>query len=211
MARHGISGMYIGPFELSPDRQDALNPVPASNIAGLNTHDLPPFAAWWEGLDLVDRQELGLLDEAMVHTEREGRLERERALVAALQYAGRLDGLPVPPSVTLEPPEAPSEAAPCDPAAVARWETARAVLGAWLEQLAASPARIVLLNSEDLWLETRPQNVPGTWQERPNWRQKIRYPLDAWDSLPGLRDTVAAVDRLRAAPPAAAGEQKEPL
>ena len=33
--------------------------------------------------------------------------------------------------------------------------------------LGASPTRVVIVNLEDLWLETRPQNVPGTWEEPP--------------------------------------------
>ena len=36
------------------------------------------------------------------------------------------------------------------------------VLSAWLNFLAASQARIMVVNLEDLWLETRPQNVPGS-------------------------------------------------
>jgi 4-alpha-glucanotransferase len=51
-------------------------------------------------------------------------------------------------------------------------------LPAVLEYLAASPARIVLVNLEDLWLETEPQNVPGTTTERPNWRRRARFGLD---------------------------------
>jgi 4-alpha-glucanotransferase len=53
-------------------------------------------------------------------------------------------------------------------------EVVRALL-AWLK---SSPSEIVLVNLEDLWLETRPQNVPGTWSERPNWRRKARLSLE---------------------------------
>ena len=35
-------------------------------------------------------------------------------------------------------------------------------------------AEFLLINLEDLWLEPAPQNVPGTWQERPNWQRKAR-------------------------------------
>jgi 4-alpha-glucanotransferase len=37
---------------------------------------------------------------------------------------------------------------------------------------------MVLVNMEDLWLEARPQNVPGTSSERPNWRRKARLTLE---------------------------------
>ncbi|MEM9192525.1 MAG: 4-alpha-glucanotransferase [Myxococcota bacterium] len=36
----------------------------------------------------------------------------------------------------------------------------------WLLKLAASPARFVLVSLEDLWLEERPQNIPGTSMEQ---------------------------------------------
>ena len=81
------------------------------------------------------------------------------------------------------------------------------MLQAWLAQLAASPARIVLINVEDLWLETAPQNVPGTWRERPNWRRKVRHPLDTWDERPGLRATLESVDHLRRVEPLRPREQ----
>jgi 4-alpha-glucanotransferase len=37
--------------------------------------------------------------------------------------------------------------------------------------LAQSPAHLALVTMEDLWLEAAPQNVPGTNEERPNWRR----------------------------------------
>jgi 4-alpha-glucanotransferase len=43
--------------------------------------------------------------------------------------------------------------------------------------LADSMANIVLVNVEDLWEEVRPQNVPATNTERPNWRRRMRPDL----------------------------------
>ena len=54
---------------------------------------------------------------------------------------------------------------------------ARGKLESALEWLARSDAETVLINIEDLWRETLPQNVPGTSSERPNWRRKLRYPI----------------------------------
>ncbi|MBE0466955.1 MAG: 4-alpha-glucanotransferase [Candidatus Desulforudis sp.] len=59
-----------------------------------------------------------------------------------------------------------------------------AVLRACLASLAASRARVVLVNLEDLWLETRPQNEPGTGPERPNWRRKARYRFEEFSRMP---------------------------
>ena len=53
----------------------------------------------------------------------------------------------------------------------------------------------VLTNLEDLWLSPEPQNRPGTtWMQKPNWQTKAAHPLEAFDGLPGLRDTLRALD-----------------
>lgn len=44
--------------------------------------------------------------------------------------------------------------------------------------LADSMANVVLVNLEDLWEETLPQNVPATSTERPNWRRRVRPSLE---------------------------------
>jgi 4-alpha-glucanotransferase len=58
-----------------------------------------------------------------------------------------------------------------------------------LERLADSSARYLLINLEDLWLEDRPQNVPGTSDERPNWKRRARR------SLPEIMED-AAIGRM---------------
>jgi 4-alpha-glucanotransferase len=51
------------------------------------------------------------------------------------------------------------------------------LLRALLKHLRRSPAGLTLVNLEDLLLETRPQNVPGTGPEWGNWRRKARERL----------------------------------
>ncbi len=58
MPRHGIRGMYILTFEMTGDQQAALKPAHHDQQAGLNTHDLAPFASWWEDLPETDRRPL---------------------------------------------------------------------------------------------------------------------------------------------------------
>ena len=60
------------------------------------------------------------------------------------------------------------------------------MLEACLAQLASSPAPMVLVNLEDLWQETLPQNTPGTWSERPNWQRKTRYGWETFWNLPDV-------------------------
>ncbi|MCR4419701.1 MAG: 4-alpha-glucanotransferase [Clostridia bacterium] len=76
------------------------------------------------------------------------------------------------------------------------------VLAACLRYLAAGPAGLLMINLEDLWLETEPQNVPGTGWERPNWQRRARYGLEEIRRLPAVRQILEEVNALRSSPPA---------
>ncbi|HET9917418.1 MAG TPA: hypothetical protein VFQ89_09945 [Candidatus Binatia bacterium] len=49
---------------------------------------------------------------------------------------------------------------------------------------------------QDLWLEPAPQNAPGTWEERPNWKRKTRYSLEQVREFGALGETPAAIDKV---------------
>ena len=170
MAEHKIHGMYIGQFGIRPDPNRALEEVPPGTVASLNTHDTPTFAAFWAGRDIEDRLDLKLLDQAEAEKERRQRCLQREALIGFLRRRGWLGD---------ESTEA---------------ET---VLKAWLLQLASGPAELVLVNLEDLWLETRPQNVPGTWEDHPNWRRKAPYPLEAFSQMGKVVEILRALDSER--------------
>ncbi len=64
----------------------------------------------------------------------------------------------------------------------------RSALQAALRWLAESPAGCVLVHLEDLWLERAAHNLPGTTdRQHPNWRRRLRHPVEAWDGLEGCR------------------------
>ncbi|MBD3867279.1 MAG: 4-alpha-glucanotransferase [Acidobacteria bacterium] len=111
-------------------------------VAALNTHDLRPFAGFLEGLDIDDRLQHGFMAPDAEDAARAQRTESFRLAAAALVEAGFLRHGNPEPAVLLD---------------------------AWLQWLGAGPARLVLVNAEDLWLETRAHNVPGTRDDRPNW------------------------------------------
>jgi 4-alpha-glucanotransferase len=69
------------------------------------------------------------------------------------------------------------------------------------ERLAASPARYVLVTLEDLWLEERPQNVPGTSSERPNWQRRLARSLDDIIEDAAVRRMLNAIGERRSTPP----------
>ncbi|MCA9515234.1 MAG: 4-alpha-glucanotransferase [Myxococcales bacterium] len=168
MARHGALRMHVVQYEAFEEAGRPWREPEAGSIACLNTHDMPPFAAFAAGEDIDDRVALGLIDEAQAEEERAAR----RGIVAKLGEA-----LGVGPDESL--------------------------VAAALERLAASPAAVVLVNVEDLWGERRPQNVPGTWRERPNWRSRAAHGLATLEEDEAVRRVLEAVAARRAATPLA--------
>lgn len=168
MDRHDVQGMYVVQYELQPGGQ-GLRPPPERSAASLNTHDMPTFRGFWEGRDIDDLESLGLFDAGQAHAERERRGEIRRGMIEALPADRRGD----------------------------EDTTYREVLRDRLRHLAASPARMVLVNLEDLWGETRPQNVPGTHTERPNWRRKARLSFEEFSIRDDVLDLLREVDELR--------------
>jgi 4-alpha-glucanotransferase len=168
LARHGVAGIHVAQLSLDPDAQPPLPPPRPGDVAALNTHDMPPFAAWWHGDDIADRRALGLLDEAGEARERARRTADRRALADDLRRRRLLTG------------EGPADA-----------------LHGSLRHLARSDAAVALAALEDLWLERRPQNVPGTHLERPNWRRRLRYDLDRLRRAPEVGAGLAALGETR--------------
>ncbi len=170
MSRHRIQRTYVGQFEVRSDPHWAIQPPPENCAAGLNTHDLPPFAAFCRGLDIDDRVALGLLDEATANHEKNVRGGLVHALREFLGNGGWFQGENRDDS---------------------------ALLRAFLAYLGASPARIVLVNLEDLWGETLPQNTPGTGSERPNWRRTARYGFEEFSQMPEVLSALQRVAEFR--------------
>jgi 4-alpha-glucanotransferase len=162
--------MYVLQYELNSNRKKPVSTIGADVVASMNTHDMPTFVGYWEGLDVEDRMDLGLLSQKAARREKKQRESIKEALVEYLDGRGLMEAGPV---------------------------TAEGALRACLSHLLRSPARVVLVNLEDLWLETKPQNVPGTFRERPNWRRKAAYSLEAFWELPQVGETFKELNRLR--------------
>ncbi|KYG63799.1 hypothetical protein AZI86_13325 [Bdellovibrio bacteriovorus] len=65
-----------------------------------------------------------------------------------------------------------------------------------MTKMAESPAEILLINIEDLWLEDRPQNIPGR-SSFPNWQRKLKYSQEQWTSNPDFTDFIKRLKELR--------------
>ncbi|MFW6155383.1 MAG: 4-alpha-glucanotransferase [Planctomycetota bacterium] len=169
--RHGLMSMYVLPFEIHPQDAPPIQPIAPDQLAALNTHDMPPFASFWQDRDIEARRVAGELDDQDVGAEHHRRDELRRALLKVL---ADLDHHP--------PADDPS-----------------AVLDACLELLGRSAARVVLVNAEDLWLETQAQNRPGV-DDPANWRRRTRHGLEAFDRLDAVVGRLRRLAAARAAP-----------
>jgi glycogen debranching enzyme len=116
----------------------------------VSTHDLPTLKGWWEGADIAEKLELGLLSEEDARKERERRREDRRLLLDALAREGLLaEGVS---------PDAPFS---------------DALAGAAHAYVARAPALLAMAQVDDLAGESIAVNLPGTDRERPNWRRKL--------------------------------------
>lgn len=169
LARHKVQRMYVLQFEVAPNEKNPLPAPSEDSLAALNTHDMPPFAAFWDGLDVQDRVDLGLLDKDGALAELNNRSKLRSALVRALFPRARNGRNP---SIV-------------------------EVLKSSLKLLGKSRSRMVMVNLEDLWFEKQPQNVPGTREERPNWRRKGRYSLRQTTGMAEVTEMLATLDDAR--------------
>ena len=167
MEKHGIYRMFVSEYELIAENR--LGNIPSRAVASINTHDMFPFAAFWQESDIAERQQLKVLDSAGAQKEMEQRRNIKRALISLLQYKGLNNEIT---------------------------QDTEATLRAILNLLAASQVYALLVNLEDLWQETHPQNIPGT-QRNQNWTRKARHSIEEFSRLPQIIDILQGIDRAR--------------
>ncbi len=169
MASRSLLGMHVMQIEVERSG-GSLAPPPEPVMASLNTHDMPTFTAFLRGLDIEERHALGLLDESAAQRERARRSEAVQSLRRSLRERGLLaEG---------EDDEA-------------------ALLKACLHHLAGGPSSLVQISLEDLWLVSRPQTVPGTSTERPNWTRRSRLAVEGITTSREAREILEGVARER--------------
>ncbi|MEO8303897.1 MAG: malto-oligosyltrehalose synthase [Betaproteobacteria bacterium] len=177
MRRMGILSYRLQMFERDPAGE--FNPpsaYPPEALAAFSSHDLPTLAGYWEGRDLALREELDLYpDSAARDADAARRVEDRASLLRALErehllpdVAGAVEG----PATTPE------------------------LVRAIQVFLARSPARVVVVQLEDVLRQPDQVNLPGPGFLRyPNWRRKLTVPIERW---PERADFVALVDAIAA-------------
>lgn len=133
--------------------------LPRDALVAVTTHDLPTFAGFWLQNDLNERRTLGLFpSQAFADQQEHERARDKQGLIDALVREGlwpKEDPVPETPSIEL--------------------------MLAVHAYLARSPACLLLVQMEDLFLMPEAVNLPGTQSERHNWRRKLTLPVAALD------------------------------
>lgn len=175
LAARGVLGTAMLWFE----RDAAGRPLPPARwrrdcLATVGTHDVPPAAAFATGDQVTLRDRLGLLTRPLAS-------EREAARKSVAAWADAVAGqglLPAGSAAELDP----------DVFTVALYG-----------YLARTPARLIAVSLADATGERRPQNVPGTTDEHPNWRLPLcdatgrPVLLEDLDALPVVHAIARAV------------------
>lgn len=147
--KHHLYKMYVVEYEIASDN-NLCKPIPLHSVASLNTHDMPPFAAFVQGRDI--KQETTWKTRTLFNPQRKLKLPRSKLRQHLLDC---------------------------------------------LLRLSKSRSQFMLINLEDLWLETRAQNVPTSGKTYPNWRRKTRYKLEDWTRNPEVCATLNIIAKQR--------------
>jgi (1->4)-alpha-D-glucan 1-alpha-D-glucosylmutase len=147
------------------------------------THDLPTVAGWWQGQDIAVRTELDLFpSEAVKQAHIDGRAHDRVRLLAAMAHAGKLPGNVVPEPSTLA-------ALP------------HSLIVALHAYLAATPAKVLAAQLEDVLGAADQVNVPGTTaRDYRNWARKLTLDLEHFDADLRVKAFIEALTHARPSP-----------
>jgi 4-alpha-glucanotransferase len=173
LRRHGIFSYRLFYFEKKEaDQFKDPSEYPEMALAAVSTHDLPTLAGYWSSGDIRLRRDLGLLpDEGTFQASLLNRIHDKRRMIDILHRCGFLS-------------EAEARGLHAQAQPLITPALHRAIIGF----LVSTPAKLVVLNQEDLFLEMNQQNLPGTTDQYPNWKRKMRYSLEDLVRQPQARE-----------------------
>ncbi|BBC95972.1 4-alpha-glucanotransferase [Streptomyces griseofuscus] len=195
LQRRGVLGTSVLWFER--DWTGDGRPLPperwrADCLATATTHDLPPTAARLTGDHVELRDRLGLLTRPAAE-------ERAEAVADAAEWLALLGGLGLVDSVGPADSLGPVGGTATGPPGTDEEAQVRAVH----RFLLRTPARLIGVWLPDGVGDRRPQNLPGTCAEYPNWRLPIAdregraVPLEELTAAPRLRALLEVFAQLR--------------
>ena len=135
---------------------------PRHSLCTSGSHDLPTLRGFWQGADLDLREQLDLYP-----SDESGEQQRQ------IRQQDRLEILTALARENLIASEAIDETS-------ADKDLSGELAQTIQRYLARSRSMLLMVQLEDLLLETRQVNVPGTIDEYPNWRGKLTLNLEDW-------------------------------
>ena len=158
LGRYGILSFKVLYFE-KDSSGEFIHPsaYPELTAVSVTTHDLPTLRGYLSFRDIEVKEKLDLYpDPDLRDRDRTQRIADIERLIRILQEEDLLRGWPrLPERQALE-------------------ETIRAVY----RLLRKAPAIFLIVNLDDLLLILDQQNLPGTVDEYPNWRQRLPYDIE---------------------------------
>lgn len=166
----GVLSYRLFYFETAPDGAfRAPEDYPSQALVALSTHDLPTMRGYWEGRDIAQRSQLGLYpNEDMAQKQAERRAKDRGRMLDALRKAGLQ-----PEGVSMEGKDEP--------------ESTAALSLAMHRYLARSPAKIMMVQLEDVVGGRDQPNLPGSRENYPSWQRKLSIGLEDFYAQPNFQ------------------------
>jgi 4-alpha-glucanotransferase len=163
----GVHGMRVLWFERNGQGFASPGAWEQSAVAMTSTHDLPTVAGWWHGSDITTRGACGRLGVGVAEEDlAEERNGDRHALWRAFVAHGISEGDEPPPDLP------------------------KPVVDAALSFVAATQSPLCLPPVEDLLGVEEQPNLPGTVNEHPNWRRRLKAEADELLDQPGIAQRV---------------------
>jgi (1->4)-alpha-D-glucan 1-alpha-D-glucosylmutase len=151
---------------------------PQHALCTSGSHDLPTMKAYWQGLDLDLRDALKLYpSDDVKHQHRHARGHDIHAIKQALNHEQLISDEDLHDDSKTELSPQIFQAIQCF--------------------LARSQSLLMMVQLEDIFLQTNQLNVPGTVNEYPNWRHKISVELENWNEGGEIEKLASSIGRER--------------
>ena len=159
-----ILGYRLLIFERDGEKFREPAEYPELAAASVTTHDLPTLAGYLSGADIEARRAAGLLPDETSYT-RQWKERRESLEPLRLALKQEEETWPLSGD-----------------------DLAKAVF----DFLFAAKSAVFILNQEEITGEAHQQNLPGSTAEYPNWRRKMKVPMEELDRLRPLTEWMRA-------------------
>ncbi|MBB1267847.1 4-alpha-glucanotransferase [Shewanella sp. SR44-3] len=188
LANAGIYSNQLFYFCKDHDGFTAPAQYKAQSLMMLANHDVPTMAAWWTKEDLTLRLSLSLMTEDEFQQALQSRNHEKQTLLAGLINAGLIDAT----HLSL------AEHQDLDLSRLDLQQISfESIMGPWCEWVASGESGLFCVQLCDLIAQIHGVNIPGTWKEYPNWRQRLSLSLQDISQSSQLHSWVKTIDKAR--------------